>query len=598
MSAPTKPFLPSRVQLDAVEPYRIPTTERTGFLRLDINEHPGGAPPFVVAAVHEALSSHAIATYPVYAEWHAAAARYFGVQPDEVTCTAGGDEAIKALCEAHLLPGKALLTVEPGYDMFRVWAQLYGNPLRGVMLGVDFALDEKAWQAALTDDVGLVALVTPNNPTGTVVDRAIIEDTLARVRCPVLIDETYAEFVGHTVADLIARHPHLFIVRSFSKVHGLAGLRAGAILSQAQNIEALRRILNPFNVNRAAIAASLAVMREPLECSVHVADVTAAREEFVFSLGQMAIPTGPATANFVLAKLGAQAGEVTGRLQAEGILIRNRTGTHPRLDGWCRIAIGSPAQMQRTAGAIRKVVMPPPCVRTLLFDFDGPLADVAHSYRAAILDTARALLARDGATVEVLDQCTPLRIEVLKRRGGLNNDWDCTAALIAELGGAVGYDDIVSVFQSLYWGEAGEGLIAGEPWRCSSETALRISKFATAIVTGRPRKEALWTLQARGCAGLWPVVVAMEDVARQKPAPEGIYKALAELGAPGSEAAYLGDGVDDMRAAAAAGVLPIGVLPAATDGDPWQGGLCERLYEAGAHAVFANIEEVLTWLHA
>jgi HAD superfamily hydrolase (TIGR01548 family) len=242
--------------------------------------------------------------------------------------------------------------------------------------------------------------------------------------------------------------------------------------------------------------------------------------------------------------------------------------------------------------------MPPPRVRTLLFDFDGPLADVAHSYRAAILDTARALLARDGATVEVLDQVTPLRVEALKRRGGLNNDWDCTAALIAELGGAVGYDDIVAVFQSLYWGEAGEGLIAGEPWRCSSETALRISTFATAIVTGRPRKEALWTLQARGCAALWPVVVAMEDVAQQKPSPEGIYKALAELGAPTSDAAYLGDGVDDMRAAAAAGVLPIGVLPAATAGDPWQGGLCERLYEAGAHAVFANIEEVLTWLHA
>jgi histidinol-phosphate aminotransferase len=593
-------FLPSRVHLDAVQPYRIPEFERTGFLRLDINEHPGGAPAFVVQAVHAALTSQSLATYPVYAEWHAQAAQFFGIQPSQVTCTAGGDEAIKALCEAHLLPGKALLTVEPGYDMFRIWAQLYGNPLRGVSLDPDFALDTEAWLAALTPDVGLVALVTPNNPTGTVIDRQVLEKTLERVQCPVLIDETYAEFVQHTATDLIARHPHLFIVRSFSKVHGLAGLRVGAILSQAQNIQGLRRVLNPFNVNRAAIAASLAVMRHPDHCAAHVAEVTAAREQFTFDLGQLGVRTGPATANFVLANLADRAAEVTERLAAEAILVRNRTGTHPRLDGYCRIAIGSPTQMRRAFGAIRKVLAPPPRLGALLLDFDGPMADVSHSYRKAILDTARALLARDGAPHEVLDQCNAERVEGLKRLGGLNNDWDCTAALIADLGGAVAYDDIVQTFQSLYWGEEGDGLIATEPWRLDAQTCRILTQFHTAIVTGRPRREALWTLQRHACTQVWPVVVAMEDMTVQKPAPDGILQALAQLGVSPERAAYLGDGVDDMTAARAAGVLPLGVLPA-TEGDahaPWQTGLCERLYEAGAHAVFASVQEVLTWLQA
>lgn len=604
MKSPSSPaggaFLPSRVHLDGVEPYRIPQFERAGYLRLDINEHPGGAADFVVRAVHEALTPDSLATYPVYAAWHQNAAEFFRVRPDQVTCTAGGDEAIKALCEAHLLPGTALLTVEPGYDMFRIWAQLYGNPLRGVSLEPDFSLDPGKWFAQLTPDVGLVALVTPNNPTGTVIPRQVLETTLERLQCPVLIDETYAEFVQQTCADLIDRHPHLFVVRSFSKVHGLAGLRVGAILSQARNIEGLRRILNPFNVNRAAIAASLAVMDAPDQCAAHVAEVTAAREQFTFDLANLGVRTGPATANFVLADFGGRAAEVTARLADEGILIRDRTGTHPRLDGFCRIAIGSPVQMQRATGAIRKVLAPPPQLEALLLDFDGPLADVAHSYRRAILDTARALLGQGGAPHEVLEQCTSQRVEALKRLGGLNNDWDCTAALIAELGGAVAYQDIVQTFQSLYWGDEGDGLIAAEPWRMDDATCRKLARFRTAIVTGRPRREALWTLHARGCTQVWPVVVAMEDMAVQKPAPDGILQALAQLGVAPERAAYLGDGVDDMTAARAAGVLPLGVLPAASGSPlaPWQTGLCERLYEAGAHAVFASVQEVLTWLQA
>ncbi len=589
-----KPFLPSRIALEAVEPYRIPQFERAGYLRLDVNEHPGGAASFVVEAVHAALSSATIATYPVYAEWHAKAAAWFGVGVDELTCAAGGDEAIKAICEAHLLPGKALVTVDPGYDMFKIWAQLYGNPMTGVPLLPGFSFDREAWLHAIAQpDVGMIALVTPNNPTGTLCDRAIIEETLQRVTCPVVIDETYAEFVGRSVADLLPRFPHLFIIRSFSKVHGLAGLRAGAVLSQAQNIEALRRVLNPFNVNRAAIAAALAVMAHPEETRAHVLEITAARTEFVAALTAMNVEPGPANANFVLAHFGDRAQEVTAHLAQEAILIRNRTGSHPRLNGWARIAIGDRPQMARTAGAIRKVLVPPPRLQTLVFDMDGPLVDTSRSYRVAIVETARNLLIAQGAKEVVLAQLTLEHVELLKRRGGLNNDWDCTAALIAEVGGEVDTNAIYETFQRIYWGEVGEGLIAGEPFLIDAEQRAHIrGRFQTAIVTGRPREEALHTLKLNGALGTWPVLVAMEDSAA-KPAPDGIFLALQHVQAPVAGAAYLGDSVDDMQAARAAGVYPIGILPA---GQSWSSGLAEKLYAAGAEVVFASVGEVLKWL--
>ena len=589
-----KPFLPSRLALKAVEPYAIPTFERADALRLDVNEHPGGAPAWVVAALHEALTGATVATYPMYAEWHRRAAIWFGVADDEVTCTAGGDEAIKAICEAHLLPQTALVTLDPGYDMFKIWAQLYGNPLRGVPLLAGFAFDSAAWLRAIAQpDVGLVALVTPNNPTGTLCPPEVIEATLQRATCPVVVDETYVEFVGGSVTQRLAQFPQLFVVRSFSKVHGLAGLRAGAVLSQAQNIAALRRVLNPFNVNRAAIAASLAVMARPEATAAHVAEVTAARQAFVAALAAMGVATGPAHANFVLADFGQRAAAVTAALAEEAILIRNRSGSHPRLDGWCRIAIGSRPQMARTAAAIRKAVLPPPQLRALIFDMDGPLVDTRGSYRVAIVETAKRLLAAQGANEATLAAVNLERVEALKRRGGLNNDWDCTAALLTAVGGHADRAAIVATFQELYWGQDGDGLIASEPFLLDAATRLRLSaRFATAIVTGRPRAEALHTLALNGARATWPVVVALEDAAA-KPAPDGIVKALTALREPAVGAAYVGDSVDDMAAARAAGVWAIGVLPA---GQPWTGGLPEALCAAGADVVFATVTEVLAWL--
>ncbi|MSP92095.1 MAG: aminotransferase class I/II-fold pyridoxal phosphate-dependent enzyme [Myxococcales bacterium] len=593
--------LPSRLHLDATRPYRIPDYERAGWLRLDVNEHAGGAPAFVIDALRDGLTAATVATYPCYTAWLALAAEHFGVRTDQLTPTAGGDEAIKAICEAFLLPGRPLVTLDPGYDMFRIWANLYGNPLHAVPLGAGFAFDGPAWFDALAGSVGLIAIVSPNNPTGTLVPRDVIEATLSRVRCAVVVDETYADFSGTTVCDLVDQYPNLFVVRSFSKAHGLAGLRAGAVVASAANIDALRCVLNPFNVSRPAIVASMAVMERPQAVRQHVADVMIARTEFVAALRDLGIETAPAHANFVLANLGAQAGSVVAGLRAEGILVRDRTGTHARLDGWVRIAIGSSSQMRRCAGALRKRLVSAPKITTLLLDMDGVLVDVSASYRCAILETAREFLGRSGAPASVIDQVDDATVEALKRSGGLNNDWDCTIALLHQFGVDVPRHQIVEAFQQRYWGNDGTGYIAREPWLVPAAVVGRIGRrFTTAIVTGRPRTEAIFTLRRHAVSDTWPIVVALEDAEPPKPHAAPILCALEQLrrsGASGSAdlAAYVGDGVDDMRAAVAAGVLPVGVLPPQAT---WDDGLVDRLYDAGAHCVFASVEEVVGWLEA
>lgn len=593
-------FLPSRLEIEGVSPYRIPEYERAGMLRLDINENPAGAPDFVVDAVVEALRGQEIATYPVYSEWQAEAADYFGVAADRITCTSGGDEGIKAIFDTHLLPGTAMLTLAPGYDMFRLWAQLLGNPVAEVPLAVhgpaNLRFDPDAWLAALSpaDDrppIGLIAVANPSNPTGAAIPRHIIEQTLELVDCPVIIDETYGEFLGETALDLVDKHRHLFVTRSFSKVYGLAGLRIGVVISQPDNIEGLRRVLNPFNVNRAAIAASIACMRHAEHTSLHVVEVGDCRTRFAGAMRGLGLATGAEHGNFLLVHFGDQHARVVDGLAAEGILVRDRHGKHADLAGCVRIAIGSEAQMQRVSGAIGRLVRPPPKLDGLILDVDGTLVDVSGSYRRAVVDTARALLEEAGlsAAAACIDAAL---VDEYKARGGLNNDWECTHAMVCEAGLDVPLEQVIEHFQARYLGEGFDGLIADEPWLLESAVEERLlSALPTAVVTGRPRSEAVWTLQRHAAPRLWKHLLAMEDTPTAKPDPAGLVAARESLG--GGAMAYVGDGVDDMRAARSAGMAAYGVLPPGTG---WDSGWPEHLYAAGADAVFANIEEVIAWL--
>ena len=596
---PSPKFLPSRLDLAATTPYRIPAFERAGMLRLDINENPAGAPDFVVEAVVEALRGQQIATYPVYSQWIDEASRYFGLPAEQITCTSGGDEGIKTIFDSHLLAGKALLTVSPGYDMFRLWAGLLGNPVVEVDLRCDtpanFPFDVEAWLAALRPGpdepvIGLVALANPSNPTGAMVPRAVIEQTLAMLDCPVIIDETYGEFLGVSALDLIAAHRNLFVTRSFSKVYGLAGLRVGVVMSQADNIEGLRRVLNPFNVNRAAIAASQACMRHPEYTRAHVAEVAATRALFGAEMRRLGLATGAEHGNFLVVDFGERHGQVVDGLAAEGILVRDRHGKHPNLDGCVRIAIGTAAQMRRTASAIGRLLRPRPTLDGLIFDVDGTLVDVSASYRAAIERTAGELLRRAGQPAAVVNATL---IDEFKARGGLNNDWDCTAAIVASFGVEVDRDDLIARFQRHYLGLAFDGLIAHEPWLLGEDTEARLlERWPVAIVTGRPRGEAAWTLSRHADPRLWQHLVAMENVSEPKPSPEGLLQAQTALGC--ARLAYIGDSVDDMKAAKAAGMLALGVLPVDAG---WESGWAERLQDAGADAVFTGVQEVLQWLN-
>ncbi|SPF56905.1 conserved hypothetical protein [Candidatus Sulfopaludibacter sp. SbA4] len=181
---------------------------------------------------------------------------------------------------------------------------------------------------------------------------------------------------------------------------------------------------------------------------------------------------------------------------------------------------------------------------TLVFDMDGVLVDVSESYRETIARTAEHFT---GVKV------TRQQIQEYKNQGGWNDDWRLTQHIIAEAGRAVPLDEVTAQFQQLFRGNGSDGLMLREQWVARPGTLEKLAEtFRLAVFTGRPREEADLTLQRFAPGLIFDPIVAMEDVANPKPAPDGL---LSIAGA----AFYVGDTVDDARAARAAKVPFIGI---------------------------------------
>lgn len=197
-------------------------------------------------------------------------------------------------------------------------------------------------------------------------------------------------------------------------------------------------------------------------------------------------------------------------------------------------------------------------MEAILLDMDGVLVDVRQSYRQAIAQTFEHFAGHPLA---------PGATQAKKDEGGFNNDWVLTHTLLLDAGRNVPFDDVVAEFEKRYRGDDYDGLIREEVPAISTRTLRRLADLAPlALVTGRVEADAHWTLDHFGWAELIPLVVGMETQAgREKPDPFALTYALDRLGASPEEAVMAGDTVDDVRAAVAAGVRPVGVVPPGHD---------------------------------
>jgi histidinol-phosphate aminotransferase len=324
--------------------YEAPAEGRWGKIRLDFNENTTGCSDAALTALRR-LSGKELAMYPEYQAPAKILAGYFGVKLEELLLSNGGDDALRVFFDTFVEPRSHILICEPTFPMYRYYAEIAGARVEALRYSREMTFPLAAALTALQKKPRVFFLANPNNPTGTLVDNAAIEKILkAAPQTAVVLDEAYSDFSGVTVVPWIRQHPNLFIAKTFSKAAGLAGLRLGAVIAQRASLALVRRALPPFPVNAAALAASVAAVKERRTIERYIRETKRLREWFAGELERREVRVFPSAGNFLLADFGNAGPALFRRLTRNGILIRERSKDLG--PGFARITIGTQKELQ------------------------------------------------------------------------------------------------------------------------------------------------------------------------------------------------------------------------------------------------------------
>jgi histidinol-phosphate aminotransferase len=344
--------LPVREAILNRRTYEAPAEGRSDKLRLDFNENTAGCSPAVRRALAK-LTAKQLAMYPEYQAPTRRIARHFGVRPQELLLTNGGDDALRVFFDTFVEAGSSILICEPTFPMYRYYAEISGARISVLHYGREMEFPLQAVIAALRKKPRVLFIANPNNPTGTLLQASDLRKILkAATQTVVVMDEAYGEFSGFSAVPWIRKYPQLFIAKTFSKVAGLAALRLGAVIARKESLALVRRAMPPFPVNLAALVAAEAAVADRATMRGYVSEVKRLRAWLAAGLKKLGVKTYPSAGNFILANFGSSGPPLFRTLEKKGILLRDKTKEMG--SGFVRITIGTSSEMQRLLKVIRK----------------------------------------------------------------------------------------------------------------------------------------------------------------------------------------------------------------------------------------------------
>jgi histidinol-phosphate aminotransferase len=347
-------MLKPRESIAALDPYQSPIASREG-LSLDLNENLAGCSARVLARIRT-LSEADVARYPQREAGERRVADFLGVPPEQLLLTNGVDETLCLLFSTYLSPGSELIFSDPTFVMYPIFGRAFGAQLVRVPAGEDFAFPAAGVLSHISRRTHAIAIANPNNPTGTVASRAdLLRIVEAAPDAAVLIDEAYFEFYGETMVRDLPRHQNLFVARTFSKAQGLAGLRLGALIGAPEQIGFIRRFSSPFNVNAVALACLEEALADQVFVDRYVAQVKQGRHQIAELCQELELECWPSSANFVLVRVGKNAGAFVEGMRSRGIMIRNSSES-PGCAGCVRITVPTSQQINAVLDAMRQTL--------------------------------------------------------------------------------------------------------------------------------------------------------------------------------------------------------------------------------------------------
>ncbi|TMQ59116.1 MAG: histidinol-phosphate transaminase [Candidatus Eisenbacteria bacterium] len=359
---------PVRPEVRSLEPYvpgkPVEELERelhiSGAIKLASNENPLGPSPLAIEAMAEAIRG--VNRYPDGSSYYLreALSEFWGIPIEQIAVGSGSNDLIDVLCRIHLGPGDEAVMSDPAFVMFAIAVRVAGGKLVRVP-GRELFHDPDAMLAAVNERTRLVYFSNPDNPTGTMVPRRALDRYFDRVPDHVLtiLDEAYFEYVTDPEypngLDYLRKGKRVAVLRTFSKIYALAGLRVGYGFFSPELTSLVHRVRLPFNATSVGQAAARASLRDRAQVERSRA-VNEAGKKLLFSeLPGLGLTLTPTWANFVLARFPGSAVEAARKLERLGIIVRPVTsfGLPPE---YARISAGTRAELERLLDGLRRIL--------------------------------------------------------------------------------------------------------------------------------------------------------------------------------------------------------------------------------------------------
>ncbi len=341
-----------------MEGYHSPQVEVA--VRLNTNESPFPPPPEWQAQLAAAVAYIEFHRYPDRAatKLRAAIANLHGVSVENVFVANGSNEVLQTLCLTFGGTGRTAVTFEPTYAMHSQIARISGATVVSGTRDATHRLTPEAFDALVSGlDPAIVFLCSPNNPTGQLESRELIEHVYASSpNALVVVDEAYGQFAPWSAQELLDDHPRLVVIRTFSKTWSMAATRLGYCIAQPWLIAELEKVVLPYHLDALKQVAGELALTHEAEMQDRVAALVAERERLQAGLAKLKVEFWPSAANFVLFRpLELSPNDVWQRLVDRSVLVRN-CSSWPGLHGCLRVTVGTPAEDDAFLNALTEIV--------------------------------------------------------------------------------------------------------------------------------------------------------------------------------------------------------------------------------------------------
>lgn len=349
-----KPYTPGKPIEEVERELRI-----TGVIKLASNENPFGPSPKALEAVNK--YSKDIGMYPdqnCY-ELTRLLAEKLDMEPENIAVGNGADELMLMTALAYVSAGDEVIISLNTYSVYEMVSRLMDASIVRVNLN-NYAYDLAAMEKAAGPKTKLIFVCNPNNPTGTMNTQKEMDVLLSKIsqNAIVVIDEAYGEYV--TSADYpdslkyVRDRKNVIVLRTFSKIYGLAGLRVGYAAARPETIKYLNLVRLPFSVNRLAQVAASAALSDAAHIEKSVRNNSEGKEYLYRELERLGVSYVKTEANFILINLNDDADEAFMELMRRGVIVRPLTSFG--LPGSIRVTIGTPEQNKRFIAALAELV--------------------------------------------------------------------------------------------------------------------------------------------------------------------------------------------------------------------------------------------------